>query len=72
MGWNWQEWSDQRGQEIEKVEKNEGQEVFVIFVTQTVVHKGTMMVEFLHTVLTVSAVKGPSRLNNPAVKAEIV
>ena len=44
----------------------------MIFVTQTVVHKGTMMVEFLHTVLTVSAVKGPSRLNNPAVKAEIV
>jgi hypothetical protein len=31
-----------------------------------------MMVEFLHTTLAVCAVKGPSRLNNPAVEAKVI
>ena len=44
----------------------------MVLVTQTVVHKGAMMIEFLHTMLTVSTVKGPSRLNNSAIEAEII
>jgi hypothetical protein len=72
VGWDWQEGGDQRGEEIEKVEKNEAQEVFVILVSQTIVHESAMVVKFLHTTLTVGAVEGPSWLNYSAVEAEIV
>ena len=72
VGWDRQEGGDQRGEEIEKVEKDEAQEVFVVLVSQTVVHESAMVVEFLHTTLTVGAVESPSRLNNPAVEAEVI
>jgi hypothetical protein len=72
VGWDRQEGGDQGGEEIEKVEKNEAQEVFVVLVSQTIVHKSAMVVEFLHTTLTVGAVEGPSRLDNPAIEAEII
>jgi hypothetical protein len=72
VGWDRQEGGDQRGEEIEKVEKNEAQEIFVIFVSQTIVHESAMVVEFLYTTLTVGAVEGPSWLYYPAVEAEII
>jgi hypothetical protein len=72
VGWDRQEGGDQRGKEIEKVEKNEAQEVFVVLVSQTIVHKSAMVVEFLNTSFAVGAVEGPSWLYNPAIEAEIV
>ena len=72
MGWDRQEGGDKGGEEIEKVEKNEAQEVFVVLVSQTIVHESAMVVEFLHTTLTVGAVEGPSWLNYSAIEAEVI
>lgn len=44
----------------------------MILVTQTIVHKSAVMIEFLHTALTVCAVKSPSRLDYSAIETEIV
>lgn len=43
----------------------------MVFVTQAVVHESAMMVEFLHTTLTVRAVEGPSRFDHAAIKTEV-
>ena len=63
---------NQRCYKVEKVEENEAQEVFVILVAQTIVYKGTVMIEFLHTSLAMSAVESATGFDYSAIEAEII
>jgi hypothetical protein len=56
---------------IPEVEENEEQEVLVISIPNTIIHKGTVMIEFFNASFTVVAMKSPARLYYFAVEAEI-
>ena len=72
VGWDRQERGDDRGKEVEKVEKYEAQEVLVVSVAQTVVHKGAMMVEFLDATWAMSAMEGSPGFDDPAIETEVI
>jgi len=44
----------------------------VILVAQTIVYKGTVMIEFLHTSLAMSAVESATGFDYSAIEAEII
>lgn len=44
----------------------------MISITDAVVHKGAVMIEFLHTNLAHGAVEGAPRLDDLAIKTEVV
>ena len=62
---------DKQNQHFEGVEADEGQEVLVITIAQTVVDEGAMMIEKLDTPVADGAVEASLTLDDLAVTAEI-
>ena len=59
-------------QKVDRDQPQEQDEVLVITMPETVVNVHAVMIEFLDTLPTDHAVKGPSRLDNLAVEAEVL